>query len=128
MGVLQGTDFLKAAGKATTFKAIVKKWLEDNNGEAPTVGVDVSIYLVRALSHFATIDQASAVPPLPATHVASVVWEWFDLLQTAGFIPIAVFDGQRYPPKGKTCERRYEKIPQEIAKLQEMYKDPLEYS
>lgn len=122
MGVKDSTTFLTAAaGRETTIKVIRQRVGDDSQA---VVGIDVAIPMNKAMSHNKSVDQASAIPPMPVAHTANVVLEFFKLFIDAGFTTIAVFDGKtRYPPKAGTNERRYGNKEEEVAKLEAMYKD-----
>ena len=118
MGVQDaGKEFLNPAAIKTNLGAICKR----HTDAKPVAAIDVAIPINKALANNQAIDQAMAIPPMPASHVANYVWEFVSLFVSAGFTTITVFDGRRYAPKQRTNERRYGNKDEEERKLFAMY-------
>ena len=84
------------------------------------IGVDVSIFIVPALSSNSALDQQFAVPPVPAAAVADSARAACLSLRASGFEPLLVFDGARNPLKKETNEKRYSCLEEDAAELERM--------
>lgn len=68
-----GPEFFKKAGEATSLKKVANN--RSHVHAAPLVAIHLYIITVKVHFLYPSIDQASAVPPMPVTHVANTVWE-----------------------------------------------------
>ena len=110
MGVKEGLTILKCSKNRTHHLKDLRK----NHPPYPNpfVGVDISIWINKALSHKSAIDHFFMEPQVPVTHIIEYVEERLLLLRRYGFEPVFVFDGKRNPAKEVTTSNRYNNIPE----------------
>ena len=70
------------------------------------LGIDLSIYLYRILSHKICVEQYHAGPGVPVTHALSLLKNKHDQLVSKCCTPLYVFDGAKHPMKHATNEQR----------------------
>uniref|UniRef100_A0A7S2KZ73 Exonuclease 1 n=1 Tax=Leptocylindrus danicus TaxID=163516 RepID=A0A7S2KZ73_9STRA len=107
-------------------KDILQRSKEDNAniedlGEC-TLGIDLSIYLYRILTHCICVEQYHAGPDVPVTYALSLLRKKHNLLVSRGCTPVYVFDGARHPMKAATDAKRKaarSKVEERIDELKE---------
>ena len=119
MGIKEAKHFIDGASKSTSLKDI----RQTHDGVKPVAGIDVAIPMNMGFANNKAIDQAMAIPPMPAQHTADYVLDYVSQFTAAGFTPVAVFDGRRYSPKLATADTRYGNKEKEMEELLAMYAD-----
>lgn len=90
---------------------IIQRDKEDNAnitdlGEGCILGIDISIYLYRILTHSVCVKQYHSGPDVPVTFALALLKKRHSLLVSRGCVPVYVFDGARHPMKHATDEKR----------------------
>jgi len=88
------------------------------------IGVDISIWLYRALGTLSSARQFDIVPKIPVTSALQWVKAKHQVLVSNGLVPVYVFDGVHHNMKGATNSAREVTRNQDLAKLNEMKSNP----
>ena len=99
MGVDDLSPLLRPNKQYTTsLKEIRRKHPVDDEKQLILVGIDVSIFIVRAIKTKDALDEMFLEPKVPCQAVAKYVLAYVRLLRKHNLEPILFFDGNRLPP------------------------------
>lgn len=92
-------------------KDIIQRDSENNGnikdlGIGCLIGIDISIYMYRILTHNICVKQYHSGPDVPVTFALSLLQKRHRWLVAKGCVPVYVFDGARHPMKHATDEKR----------------------